>query len=117
MLKSINDLISFLLELAMLASFAYAGFHYGDSRAINYLLGIGIPVLVIVFWAKKMAPKAVKRFPYPWILIITLILFEASAAALLFAGVEKWAIVLSLLALINIGLRFLFKKNILPHES
>lgn len=111
MLKSINEAFSFLLELAMLAAFAYAGFHFGKIPAIHYLCGIGLPVLVIIFWAIKMAPKAKNQFPYPLLLIITFVLFEASAAALYFAGVTIWAVVLAFAALINVGLRFIFKTS------
>lgn len=66
MIKVINEIFSFFLELAMLAAFAYGGFHFGDNRVMHYFLGIGIPVLVIIFWAKYMAPKAVSRLSIPW---------------------------------------------------
>jgi hypothetical protein len=111
MLKSINEAFSFLLELAMLAAFAYAGFHFGKIPAMHYLCGIGLPVLVIIFWAKKMAPQARNQFPYPLLLITTFVLFEASAIALYFAGRILWAVVLAFAALINVGLRFIFKTS------
>lgn len=109
MIKALNDVVSFLLELTMLAAFAYAGFHVGNHKAVHYMLGIGIPVLVVIFWSKKMAPKAKKRLPYPWVLIVAFLLFEASAVALYFSGKIKGSIILAIMALINTGLRFVFK--------
>lgn len=107
MIYSINLLISFILEIAMLAAFAYAGFHIGDRQWLQYVSGIGLPAIVIIFWAKKMAPKAQKRFPYPYILILTLILFELAALALYFSDVTKWAVIFAITALLNVGIRFL----------
>lgn len=111
MLKILNDLLSFLLELAMLTAFAYAGFYGGTNPVLDYILGIGIPLLVIVFWAKWMAPKARNRLPFPWVQIVTLFLIEAGAAALYISGVTKWAFVFAVIALINVGLKLLFRTN------
>lgn len=106
MIKSINEALSFFLELAMLAAFAYAGFHFGDQQWLHYLLGIGIPVLMIIFWAKRMAPKAQQQLPYPYLLIVTLILFEAAAFSLYFVRLSGWALVFAIVALVNVGINF-----------
>ena len=108
MVYALNLFISFILELAMLAAFACFGFHIGASSWLQYGLGIGLPAVVIIFWTKKMAPKAMQRFSYPLILILTLVLFELAALALYSSGVTKWgAAIFALVALINVGLRFL----------
>lgn len=109
MLKSINKTISFILELAMLAALAYAGFQIGNHKAIHYFLGIGIPVIVVIFWLSYMAPKAAKRFSFPWLQLITLLLFEASAMALYAVHIVKWAIAFAIVALINVGMRFIVR--------
>lgn len=114
MLKLINEIFSFFLELAMLAALSYSGFHYGDNRIIQYLLGIGIPLLIIIFWAKYMAPKAANRLSFPWLHLVTFLLFEASAAVLYLSGITLWAIILGVASLINIGLKFVNKDQRLP---
>lgn len=106
MLETINDILSFLLELAMLASFAYAGFHWGVSMAMQYLLGIGIPIILILFWSQWLAPKAKRQLPFSWLLIVTLALFEAGALSLYLVNVNAWAILFAIVALINVGIRF-----------
>ena len=89
MFKILNDILSFLLELIMLAAFAYVGFHWGEDPLMHDVLGMGIPLIMIIFWAKWMAPKSKSRFPFPWVQIITLILFEAAATALYVSGLRK----------------------------
>lgn len=109
MLKSINKTISFILELAMLAAFGYAGFHIGSHKVIHYCWGIGFPLLVIIYWANFMAPKAPNRLPFPWLHLVTLWLFETSAMALYGTHITKWAIAFAILALINIGIRLMVR--------
>lgn len=111
MLKAINKIVSFFLELAMLAAFAYGGFHFEDNRIMHYLLGIGIPILLIVFWARYMAPKAASRLSFPWLYLVTFLLFEASAAVLYLNDITQWAIILGLISLINIALKFVNKNQ------
>lgn len=111
MIRSLNQILSFFLELAMLAAFCYTGFHLAVSPVWQYILGIGVPVMVLIFWAKKMAPKASKQISYPGLLWISLLLFEAAAVALFFVGQKSWAMILAILAVINIGLRFLWEEK------
>lgn len=68
MIRSLNQILSFLLELGMLAAFCYTGFHLAVSPGWQYGLGIGVPVIVLIFWAKKMAPKSPKQISYPGLL-------------------------------------------------
>jgi hypothetical protein len=65
-LKTANLGLSFLLELAMLASAVYWGFAAHRGLVVRLLTGVGIPVLLVVFWALFMAPQAARRIPWPW---------------------------------------------------
>lgn len=111
MVKVINEALNFFIELAMLAAFSYAGFHWGNNVLLHCVSGIGIPVLVIIFWAKKMAPKATHQIPPPMLWIVSLLLFEAAAAALYLTGATRWGILLAVIAFINIAMKFLFGKK------
>jgi hypothetical protein len=57
-LKGINLLARFLLELCMLAAVAYWGFKTNSGWAMKIILGIGMPLLLAVFWGLFIAPKA-----------------------------------------------------------
>lgn len=108
MLKAVNEAFSFFVELAMLAAFCYAGFHWGNTPLMRYVLGLGMPAVLIFFWAKKMAPKAPHRFGAPLLWIVSLLLFEGAALALFLSGATRWSFVLALAALVNTALKFFF---------
>ena len=49
-LKELNLLVRFLLELCMLAAVGYWGFKTGSSSTMKVILGIGLPILVAISW-------------------------------------------------------------------
>lgn len=100
-MKLLNNLVSFLLELAMLGAISFWGFHAGNTSLIKWLLGLGIPLLVIVFWSVFMAPQANNRIAWPWLPVVSLLLFLISAAALYGAGARSAAAVFAATAVIN----------------
>jgi uncharacterized protein DUF2568 len=107
--------VAFLLEVAMLAAFCYSGFRLGSPA--GFVVGIGVPVVVIVFWGLFMAPRAARRIPWPALPLIALLIFLASAAALLAAGLPVLAL---LLALVSVGytvLSFYLNRRSGPADS
>jgi hypothetical protein len=52
-----NDVLRFGLELAMLASLAHWGFSE-QSSAVQWVLGLGAPLVAAVVWGRFIAPKA-----------------------------------------------------------
>lgn len=85
-------LLVFLLELAGLAAYGYWGFHADRGVAVKIALGIGVPLLVAVFWGIFLAPKASVPVPFALRLILKTIVFGLAAAALYAAGRGKLAI-------------------------
>jgi hypothetical protein len=100
-----NDGFRFFLELAMLASLAYWGFHSHDG-AVEWILGLGAPLLVAVAWGVFVSPKAAIRVTDPLRLPLELLLFGAGVAALAAAGSEGLAIVFGALVAIHLVLTF-----------
>jgi hypothetical protein len=49
-LKVLNLLVRFLLELCMLAAVGYWGFRTGSGWGTKILLGTGLPVLIALGW-------------------------------------------------------------------
>lgn len=82
----INGTLAFILELAMLAGLGYFGFHVGNVFIIQFLLGIGLPLVAISIWAKWLAPKAKQRLRMPGLAALKAILFGLTALALVAAG-------------------------------
>lgn len=100
-MKALNEALSFLLELAMLLALGYVGFHIGGPAWLKWLVGIGLPLAVAVFWGLWMAPRADHRLPWPVLPIVALALFLVSAALLYMAGAKSWAIVMAAASMVN----------------
>jgi uncharacterized membrane protein len=105
--KNINLGLSFLLELCLLAAFAYWGIHTGQNLAAKILLGIGAPLLAAIFWGLFMAPRATYRVRNPLYLVIKAILFGLAVIALAVSDSPILAWVLGMALVINIVLDLL----------
>ena len=57
-IKYANMGLSFLVELCLLAAFAYWGAHTGQELAAKIGLGVGAPLLGAIFWGVFMSPRA-----------------------------------------------------------
>jgi hypothetical protein len=108
-LISINLALAFILELAMLASFAYWGFLTGESTVVKILLGIGIPLLVTVFWGNFMAPKSSRRLQGVVYLVVKVVLFSLAVKALIAAGLPDAGIALAVLFFFNTILLYVWQ--------
>jgi hypothetical protein len=101
LVKNANLGLSFLLELCLLAAFAYWGVHAGQGLATKILLGIGAPLLGAFFWGLFMAPRAVIPLHNPLHLIFKVILFGLAVTALAAAGRPSLAWMLGVVFVIN----------------
>ena len=108
-LKSINLTLAFLLELAMLAAFAYWGFQVGNTTIMKILLGIGIPLLVAAVWSIFMAPRSPKHLQGAAYLALKVVLFGLAIAALILVGNRTSSIVLAILFAINTILLYVWQ--------
>ena len=99
-----NKGVMFLLELSMMGSFAYWGFHNHASRISSFLFGIGIPVIVAIIWSLLAAPNSANRLSMPYRGIFTIILFWTSGALLYLTGAKEYAIIFIILSLISVTL-------------
>ena len=106
MLKSLrrgNLLLAFLLELAMLAAFCFAGWTLGTATWMKAGLAIGLPAIAIVLWAMYAAPRAGKRrLKMPRLLIFKVGIFVAASIAWWAAGQAFIASIFVALVAINV---------------
>jgi hypothetical protein len=54
-----NDVVAFLIEVAVLALLAVAGWHASQSVAVSVVLAVGLPLVAAVLWGLFAAPRAV----------------------------------------------------------
>ena len=100
-----NDGVRFLLELAALASLAYWGFaEYGG--AVQWLLGIGTPLLAAVVWGAFVAPKASHPTIDPVRLVLEVAVFGSGVVALWAADGGTLAVVFGVLVAVHLALTF-----------
>lgn len=100
-IKLANLALAFFIEIAALVAFGYWGFHEGGNTLIKIGLGLGIPLLVAVFWGCFMAPNSPSHLTGMWYLLIKLIIFGLAALSLALAGQIRLAFSLGGIIIIN----------------
>jgi hypothetical protein len=102
-IRGANLALAFVIELAMLAGFAYAGWVGPEPVWLKFVLAVGLPALAILLWAVWAAPKAGKRrLSEPGLTIFKIAIFGAATFALWASGQGFWAAVFAVLAAINL---------------
>ncbi len=107
-LKNANLALAFFLELGVLASLGYWGFHTGSGVIAKIVLGIGLPALAIVVWGLFGSPQATWHLDGIWRLILQIVFFGSAAVALYVAGQRVWGVVFALLFVINTTLIYVW---------
>jgi Protein of unknown function (DUF2568) len=100
-----NYALRFLLELAALAALAYWGFHEFGG-VVQWLIGLGAPLVVAVVWGTFMSPKASRPTVDPVRVLIEIAVFGAGAAALFAAGATTAGVIFAALAVLHLTLTF-----------
>lgn len=107
-MKVLNMVLAFLVELAALAGYAYWGFQTPENTIWKFVAGLGLPLLFIIIWSQIFAPKAPFRLEYPWLFIGKLIILLGGAVLLYLTGREVWGLVLGGLVILNLVLGWLW---------
>lgn len=84
-IRTVNDVLLFAVELVAWASFGVWGWHVGDG-AWRWVLAAGLPLAVIGLWAVFAAPTSAHRRADPGLFALQLGVFLAGAALLVLAG-------------------------------
>jgi hypothetical protein len=103
-IKGANLLLAFLIELAMLAAFAYGGWVGPEPMWLKVVLAVGLPAFAILLWAVWAAPKAGKRrLNEPALTIFKVLIFAAAILVLWASGQEALAAIFGVLAAANLA--------------
>ena len=99
LLKGLNQVIYFLLELGMLGSFGYTGFHSTQHPYGKYIIAIGLPLIAATLWGIFAAPRSTHRLEFPLRSLFALSMFGLAFFLLYRTGQTRLAITLTILAL------------------
>lgn len=111
LLKSLNLLSAFLLELAMIGAYSYWGFHLHTGTLLRAAVGIGVPIMVIIIWTTLLAPRAAHRLTIPWLTLVKLILFMGAGLLLYNSQEVGLGATLGGLAILNLVLASVWKQT------
>lgn len=111
MLPTANLVLSFLLELWMLAALGAWGFATGTDLLSRLLLGLGVPLLAAVLWGIFLAPKSTRRLRGLPLELLKLSIYGLAVAALYAIGQPVLALILALTVILNRILVHLWKQD------
>lgn len=101
-IRTANDGLAFLLEIAALVALEVWGFTVGSNLVLRLVLGISAPAAVIAIWGVWLAPTSDHRLGMPWLVIAKLVVFGLATAALAAAAHPRLATALGVLAVVNL---------------
>ncbi|MCB0697803.1 MAG: YrdB family protein [Chitinophagaceae bacterium] len=109
-IKTLNLVLAFTLEICMLAIVAYWGFHLKHSLLIRILAGIGVPAIFIGIWGIFLSPKAIITLELPVKISGKLLLFGIATTLLYSSGKTTLAIIFAVATAINLLLLITWKQ-------
>lgn len=109
MLKTINQIVAFLLELGMLAAVGRWGYLQGKSSWAKYLIAILLIAVVVALWGYFAAPKSAHRLSLGYRIIFEFGLFMVATFMLYRSGYTNYALSFGLVAVLNLALEYYFE--------
>lgn len=100
-LQAANLGLRFILELCLLASLGYWGFHGDRSMLLKIVLGLGTPLIAAIIWGLFLSPKASIPIAQPFPFILELVVFAIAIIALYSAGKPSLAAIFALIYIVN----------------
>jgi len=97
-MQRLNLVLRVLLEMGVVAAFAYAGVHAGESASAKFLLGIGAPLVGFGLWGAVDFHRS--RYGEFLRLVQELVISGLAAIALYAAGAHTLAIALGVLSIV-----------------
>lgn len=108
MLKSINQIVAFLLELGMLAAVGRWGYLQGKTTFSKYGIALLLVALIVVLWGYFAAPKSANRLSLGYRMIFEFGLFMITTFLLHKSGNTNYAIAFGTVSTINLCLEYYF---------
>lgn len=112
-LKMVNLALAFVLELVMVFAYGYWGVKTRNGDLLGWLLAFGVPFVVILIWARFMAPNSKTRLKGVAYLGLKALLFGGAALALVAAEQPTAALIFVVVSILNQILLIVWKDETL----
>ncbi|MEO7044472.1 MAG: YrdB family protein [Ferruginibacter sp.] len=109
-IKLINQVIAFFLEIGMFIALGYWGFQQGRTNLTKYSFAVALPIIAIILWGFFAAPKSEYRLEFPIRIIFELCLFAIASFLLYRTGNSKLAIWFAAITLVSEIIAYIFKQ-------
>lgn len=110
MLKSINQILVFTMELVMLGAFAIYG--YNHTTLVNrYVFSFALVAIAIGLWGVFAAPKSLHRLSLPFLVLFRAAMFLTASFLLFLSGYKTLAVVMGVLSVVTQTYSYFMEKN------
>lgn len=108
-LKTTNELVRFVLEVASVIAIGYSGFQLKSLGSLRFIVGIGAPLAVIFVWGRWGAPLSPHHLVGLARLSLECGIFALAVVSLLVGNRPTWAGILAVAVLVNAVLLYVLK--------
>ena len=98
MLKSVVQIVVFLLELLMLVAFGCYGYSKPADMSLRIGLAAGLVIVAIILWAVLAAPNSRYRLLLPALAVFRAAMFLVAAFFFYHLGFENMALIMASIA-------------------
>lgn len=109
-LKNINLLIAFLLEVCMVISYGYWGFHLHANNLVKGIVGVVAPLAIVALWGFFAAPNSSTQLHQPLLTIFQFSIFFVAAALLYFSRQPLFASILLITWIVSTTLAIVWRQ-------
>ena len=111
LIKKVNLLVAFLLEIGLLVLVAWWGYQQGKNETMKYVLAIILPATAILLWGIFAAPKSRHRLHNPFRTIFKLSMFAIATLAGYDTGHVIVAWCFGVITILNVSLAMVFSQD------
>jgi uncharacterized protein DUF2568 len=101
MIKSINQILVFILEMIMLFSYGYFGMTRQWNFSPKLLFTFLFVSAAIILWSIFAAPKSGRRLAMPYLSIFRMLMFSLSAFLLVECGYKNFGMIVFIFSLVT----------------
>ena len=109
-LKTLNLLVAFILELGLFTSLAWWGFHLGKTSPMQWVLAIVMVAVGVTLWGIFAAPHSGHRLPFNARLLFEMTMFLVGAFLLYRLHYPTLGLWFAIIAIASVIIAYIYKQ-------